>query len=264
MTSAILQVTESPADVKLVTRVTTINDNTVTLGSSIECDLILTAEQSLSDEIWASITPSADKGQYLLKAHVDDVIVNGRPVISSMEKALADGDIIAVANYTVLFSCEQAIKPVEEVTEPVNYQEIDFDANNILAGLGDAPTDHQTPLTEEAQAAFLAYDELAHANNTNQAPDSSVGALADKIDHLLEISQNPWIQQKKLLSMLDGVVDEFIKEFDPALIEEMVGQPSFFNSGKQWQAYKKYFQRKHNEGHFKRQFKALLIECLQK
>lgn len=264
MTAAMLQVTECPSDVKLVTRVATVNDDNVTLGNSIECDLILTTDQSLEDDIWASITPENTEGKYLLKPHIDGISVNGRPVINAIEKALSDGDIIEVEHYTLLFSCEQLATQAHSSVEDVTHQDIGFDANNILSGLGDTPNETHTPFTEEAQSPFLEYDELAQASQANQGVGSSVDAIADKIDHLLEISQNPWIQQKKLLSMLDGVVDEFIKEFDPALIEDMVGSSGFFKSGKQWEAYKKYYERKHNEGHFKRQFKALLIECLQK
>ena len=258
-----LQVTECPSDIKLVTRVAAVNDNDVTIGNSIECDLILTTDQAVDDSIWATIAPANANNEFVMTPHTDDIMLNGRPIINAVEKVLNDGDIVQLEHYTLLFSCEQV--PVNATDSRATIDvEVEFDANNILAGLGDKPEETKTNFTSKDQDLFIEYDEIAQADLNHSSVGTPIDAIADKIDHLLEISQNPWIQQKKLLSMLDGVVDEFIKEFEPALIEDMVGKPGLFQGGKQWEAYKKYYQRKHNEGHFKRQFKALLIECLQK
>lgn len=258
-----LQVTECPSDVKLVTRVATVNEDDVTIGSSIECDLILTTTEPTEDSIWATVFSDKEKGEYVLKPHGDDTLINGRPVVSGSSKALADGDIVQLSQYTILFSCQQSAsaKPVEVAVE---HHDVEFDANNILSGLGDKPEETKASFSQRVDDSYLEYDEIANADRHEQMVGTPIDELADKIDHLVEITQNPWIQQKKLLSMLDGVVDEFIKEFDPALIEDMVGNPGFFGNGKNWEAYKKYYKRKCDEGQFKRQFKALLIECLQK
>ena len=243
MSAAMVQVTECPDDIKLVTRVATINDDKLTLGNSVECDLILTTEQSIEDSVWATISPLNDKGEYLLQPHTDDILVNARPVVNASEKPLADGDIVQLENYTLLFSCEQAPKLSHEESDNTD-GDVKFDANNILAGLGDKPTETRTTFSDNESPSFLEYDEMIMGNSQENLVGTSVDELSDKIDHLLENITKSVDSTKKLLSMLDGVVDEFIKEFDPALIEDMVGTPNFFNAGKHLGSLQKILRTK--------------------
>ncbi|MCG9759115.1 MULTISPECIES: hypothetical protein [Pseudoalteromonas] len=270
MNAAMLQVTECPEDVRLLSRMATVSQSGVVLGASIECDLILPhAEQETQQhDVYARIEQDKDANQLRLYTEVEGVSLNGRPQITHSSSVLSDGDIIVLFGYTLLLSMQSEIgEPVlaaekQEETFFDVIDEVEFDASNIFADLETELDQINTQKTRSEQEEFIEYkatDIGAHDTQStlNQA------AIEQKLDKLLEASRSPWQQQKQMLLMLDQVMDEFLKEFDPQLIEDMVGAPSRW-SGKHWAAYKNYYTRKMNEGHFKRQFKALLIECMQK
>lgn len=272
MNSAMLQVTECPEDVRLLSRMATVTEAGVALGGSIECDLILPAVDANQDAgaICFRVSPDVTTGRFKLLTKVEGVAVNQRAQIANSSVTLSDGDVIAVNGYTLLFSADTDMQ-----TESINDSDkannatsdfydtvsnVEFDASNIFADLEselDQVAEHQSK--EDEFVDYHAYQEV----DVSSQQGAYSHTVEKKLDKLLEVSQNPWIQQKQLLMMLDDVVEQFIKEFDPEMIEEMVGPPSRWNN-KQWVAYKNYYQRKQNEGHFKRQFKALLIECMQK
>lgn len=271
MNSAMLQVTECPADVRLLSRMAIVGESGVALGGSIECDLILPAVDPLQDisSVYFRVVQDKQQANYKLVIKVEGLTVNQRPQIANSSVTLSDGDVIAVNGYTLLFSNDDATNTVEDAAQQQpdassdfydSMSGIEFDASNIFADLEselDQVAEQQTQTDE-----FVDYHAYQEADIT-VSTSNNVNSVEKKLDKLLEVSQNPWIQQKQLLMMLDGIVDEFIKEFDPDMIEDMVGPPSRWNN-KQWLAYKSYYQRKQSEGHFKRQFKALLIECMQK
>ncbi|MBE0369636.1 FHA domain-containing protein [Pseudoalteromonas aurantia] len=271
MNTAILQVTECPDDIRLLSRMATISEQGVVLGSSIECDLILPAIDASEDESEQLIRVLVDKdsAQYKLIALIEGVKMNGRAQLANSSALLSDGDVITFNGYTLLFSNDNEITHDQgEVTQNdaqahlfESVDDIEFDASNIFADL-----------ENELDQAFTRdksvnddFSELPRSESIDLpvSKDSSQRVIEQKLDQLIAVTQNPWQQQKQLLMMMDDVVDEFVKEFDPQLIDEMVGPPSMLSS-KHWNAYKSYYQRKIKEGHFKRQFKALLIECMQK
>lgn len=269
-----LQVTECPDDVRLLSRMAIVGESGVALGGSIECDLILPAVEPNQDISTVYFCVKQDKQQscYKLIIKVEGITVNQRPQIANSSVTLNDGDVIAVHGYTLLFSNDNTIDeaqspaPTKTTEERSDFYDtvsgVEFDASNIFADLEselDQVAEQQTQSQEDEFVDYQAYQEADVAIPSS----SNTQSVEKKLDKLLEVSQNPWIQQKQLLMMLDGIVDEFIKEFDPDIIEDMVGPPSRWNN-KQWLAYKNYYQRKQREGHFKRQFKALLIECMQK
>ncbi|TMP45157.1 hypothetical protein CWB96_04035 [Pseudoalteromonas citrea] len=271
MNTAILQVTECPDDIRLLSRMATISEQGVVLGGSIECDLILPSvddEQGDAEQLVKVLVDKAT-GQYKLVALIEGVKINGRAQLANSSALLSDGDVITFHGYTLLFSNEneQQVNVVAEGQSADSFFEsvddIAFDASNIFADLeselDQALSEHNT---ERQSDDFI---EMAQELKVEAAisTDSNQRAIEQKLDQLLAVTQNPWQQQKQLLMMMDDVVDEFIKEFDPQLIDEMVGAPSMLSS-KHWNAYKSYYERKIKEGHFKRQFKALLIECMQK
>ncbi|NUZ12297.1 hypothetical protein HUZ36_16055 [Pseudoalteromonas sp. McH1-7] len=270
MNAAMLQVTECPDDVRLLSRMATVSKSGVVLGASIECDLILPhAEQETQQhDIYARIEQEADSGQLRLYTEVEGVRLNGRPQITHSSSLLSDGDIIVVFGYTLLLSMQSEFSAGSLTTEPKEeaffdvIDEVEFDASNIFADLETELEQINTQTEQAEQAPFIEY-QREHSNAVESESSVNNAAIEQKLDKLLEASRSPWQQQKQMLLMLDQVMDEFLKEFDPQLIEEMVGPPSRW-SGKHWTAYKHYYTRKMNEGHFKRQFKALLIECMQK
>ena len=268
-----LQVTECPDDVRLLSRMALISDAGVVLGASIECDLILpnmTVEQE-NATVYFEVKPDKQSGQYKLSSHLEGVTVNQRAQIANSTSTLSDGDVIAVFGYTLLFSNDDQASGVNKDSESSHTNDsqfydtvsaVEFDASNIFADLESELDDISQQKIDSENDEFVDY-QAYDAQNVSVNNDVNNSVIEKKLDKLIEVSQNPWLQQKQLLMMLDGVVDEFLKEFDPNLIEDMVGPPSRWNT-KQWKAYKQYYQRKLDEGHFKRQFKALLIECMQK
>ena len=267
-----LQVTECPDDVRLLSRMATITESGIALGGSIECDIILPSvlAESEQNEIYMHIALDTQNQAYKLETHVEGVSVNQRAQISNSSVNLSDGDVISIHGYQLLFSYDQEstskdaedkqFEPAEDFYDSVS--NIEFDASNIFA---DLESELDNVGTQEETISHDGYVDYQSVNDAQPSLEQAVSSASveKKLDKLIEVTQNPWLQQKQLLMMLDDMVDEFVKEFDPQLIEGMVGAPSRWN-GKQWNAYKNYYQRKLNEGHFKRQFKALLIECMQK
>ncbi|KAF7772301.1 hypothetical protein PCIT_a2349 [Pseudoalteromonas citrea] len=271
MNAAILQVTECPDDIRLLSRMATVSEQGVVLGGSIECDLILPSVDDGQDDAPQLVKVLVDKAtaQYKLVALIEGVKLNGRAQLANSSALLSDGDVITFNGYTLLFSNENesiASTAPEVQSQDTFFESVDdiaFDASNIFADL-ESELDQ---VNSERNSTHQTDDfiEMSHDMNVDTAvtTDSNQSAIEHKLDQLLAVTQNPWQQQKQLLMMMDDVVDEFIKEFDPQLIDEMVGTPSMLSS-KHWNAYKSYYERKIKEGHFKRQFKAILIECMQK
>lgn len=108
MNSAMLQVTECPEDVRLLSRMATVTEAGVALGGSIECDLILPAVDANQDAgaIYFRVSPDVTTGRFKLLTKVEGVAVNQRAQIANSSVTLSDGDVIAVNGYTLLFSAD--------------------------------------------------------------------------------------------------------------------------------------------------------------
>ncbi|MGF1747910.1 MULTISPECIES: type VI secretion system-associated FHA domain protein [Vibrio] len=84
-----------------------------------------------------------------------------------------------------------------------------------------------------------------------------------------DMLQNPSFQHECLFNALEQTIDTFLDEFCPQQLEsqfnEYVGSSMFVNKDKRyWRIYRKHFERRQKNGDFKRQFKALFIENMQR
>ena len=159
-----------------------------------------------------------------------------------------------------------------------------FSSNNVLS---DDPftSDPFEDLEEEQVVPNIEVDEI---DNTTLSIDATteleylpvnldngtkIEASIDKLITLTEKNQqylqNPQLQQKALFEALEKTVDQFLNEFAPSQLEnqfsEYVSSGMFSNKEKKyWKIYRKHFQHRQDNGDFRRQFKALFMENMQK
>lgn len=100
--------------------------------------------------------------------------------------------------------------------------------------------------------------------------------LEASIEKLLTISeknqqylQNPMMQHEALFDALEKTVDQFLNEFAPTELEtqfsEYISGGLFSHKEKKyWNIYRKHFKHRQQNGDFRRQFKALFMENMQK
>ncbi|MCW8344590.1 FHA domain-containing protein [Vibrio sp. ZSDZ65] len=91
-------------------------------------------------------------------------------------------------------------------------------------------------------------------------------ALSEKNHDML---QNPSFQHDALFSALEQTIDTFLDEFSPQQLEpqfdEYMGSSLFVSKDKRyWRIYRKHFERRQQNGEFRRHFKALFIENMQR
>jgi len=270
-----MQITETPANIKLLTRMITIEQETVVIGNSIESDLILIDDNVEDSQQYISITPVLNDNSFIFKALTNKVMINDSEVLELAPITLNDGDIVSIYGYKLLFSWDNAtsdslVETAEEIVITENaYQQTDtlskgslgFDVNNILSGIEQPENniDVAEPLLESSAFDYQP-EEFVGFDNDQQS--KQLDNIEEKLDSLIDTCNNPWLQQKELLQIIEKVVETFVKEFSPQYIEEIIGKPGIL-TGRHWKVYQKYFAQKQETGQFSRQFKALLIECLQ-
>jgi len=159
-----------------------------------------------------------------------------------------------------------------------------FSHKNVLS---DDPfaSDPFEDLDSEEIATHIEVDELKQAKTFEQTSDleylpvdtpNQNTQLEASIEKLLTLSeknqqyiQNPMLHHDALFDALEKTVDQFLNEFAP---QELENQFSEYLSGglfsnkekKYWKIYRKHFQHRQQNGDFRRQFKALFLENMQK
>ncbi|MFA0112674.1 FHA domain-containing protein [Vibrio sp. 10N.261.46.E11] len=113
----------------------------------------------------------------------------------------------------------------------------------------------------------LEYFPVNAENNTRI--EESIDKLITLTEKNQQYLQNPQLQQKALFEALEQTVDQFLNEFAPKQLEnqfsEYVSDGIFSNKDKKyWKIYRKHFQHRQDNGDFRRQFKALFMENMQK
>ncbi|NAW59583.1 MULTISPECIES: FHA domain-containing protein [unclassified Vibrio] len=102
---------------------------------------------------------------------------------------------------------------------------------------------------------------------------SQLESAIDKLITLTEKNQqylhNPMLQHDALFSALEATVDQFLDDLAPEQLEIQFSEylhGSLFASKekKYWRIYRKHFTHRHENGDFRRQFKALFLENMQK
>lgn len=159
-----------------------------------------------------------------------------------------------------------------------------FSHKNVLS---DDPfaSDPFEDLDSDEIAAHVEVDEVAQTKTFEQATDleylpvdtpSNNTQLEASIEKLLTLSeknqqylQNPMLHHDALFDALEKTVDQFLNEFAPKELEsqfsEYLSGGLFSNKEKKyWKIYRKHFQHRQQNGDFRRQFKALFLENMQK
>lgn len=121
--------------------------------------------------------------------------------------------------------------------------------------------------TSALSSAELEYLPVHIENNTRI--EESIDKLITLTEKNQQYLQNPQLQQKALFDALEQTVDQFLNEFAPKQLEsqfsEYVSSGIFSNKDKKyWKIYRKHFQHRQDNGDFRRQFKALFMENMQK
>ncbi|MCE0557531.1 MULTISPECIES: FHA domain-containing protein [unclassified Motilimonas] len=100
--------------------------------------------------------------------------------------------------------------------------------------------------------------------------------LSERVDQLLSLTeenqrflQNPQLQHQMLFEVLEETLDQFLDEFSPSHLESLfadfVSGGLFSNKEKKyWRIYRSHFNKRQNKGDYRRQFKALFMENMQK
>ncbi|CAM3629484.1 FHA domain-containing protein [Vibrio aquimaris] len=103
--------------------------------------------------------------------------------------------------------------------------------------------------------------------------DSPIETSLEKILSITEKNQkylaNPTLHHELLFKTLDQTVDQFLNDFSPNQLEKQFDgyiSGGIFTSKqkKYWRIYRKHFQHRQDNGDFRRQFKALFMENMQK
>lgn len=159
-----------------------------------------------------------------------------------------------------------------------------FSSKNVLS---DDPfsSDPFEDLDDEQVVPNIEVDEIAHGDTSalssaeleylpvnienNTRIEESIDKLITLTEKNQQYLQNPQLQQKALFDALEQTVDQFLNEFAPTQLEsqfsEYVSSGIFSNKDKKyWKIYRKHFQHRQDNGDFRRQFKALFMENMQK
>ncbi|EGA70435.1 hypothetical protein VISI1226_00180 [Vibrio sinaloensis DSM 21326] len=160
--------------------------------------------------------------------------------------------------------------------------ESSFSHKNVLS---DDPfaSDPFEDLDEEVVAEHLEVDEveqtLYHQGSDleylpveaqqNPQIEASIAKLISMTEKNQQYLQNPMLQHDALFAALEETVDQFLNEFAPTQLEnqfsEYISGGMFTSKDKKyWKIYRKHFQHRQENGDFRRQFKALFMENMQK
>ncbi|RTZ14496.1 FHA domain-containing protein [Vibrio aquaticus] len=99
--------------------------------------------------------------------------------------------------------------------------------------------------------------------------EASIEKLLIQSEKNQQYLQNPMLHHDALFDALEKTVDQFLNEFAPQELEsqfsEYISGGMFTNKDKRyWKIYRKHFQHRQQSGDFRRQFKALFMENMQK
>ena len=160
--------------------------------------------------------------------------------------------------------------------------ESSFSHKNVLS---DDPfaSDPFEDLDEEVVAEHLEVDEveqtLYHQGSDleylpveaqqNPQIEASIAKLISMTEKNQQYLQNPMLQHDALFAALEETVEQFLNEFAPTQLEnqfsEYISGGMFTSKDKKyWKIYRKHFQHRQENGDFRRQFKALIMENMQK
>ncbi|MEZ9460580.1 FHA domain-containing protein [Vibrio splendidus] len=174
---------------------------------------------------------------------------------------LDDSPEVATVQKTSNFSSKNVLSDDPFSSDPFE----DLDDNKVIPNIEVDEISHADNNT--LSSAELEYLPVNVENNTRI--EESIDKLITLTEKNQQYLQNPQLQQKALFDALEQTVDQFLNEFAPKQLEnqfsEYVSSGIFTNKDKKyWKIYRKHFQHRQDNGDFRRQFKALFMENMQK
>lgn len=141
----------------------------------------------------------------------------------------------------------------------------DLDNDEIVAHIEVDDFEHGKTFEQPVDLEYLPVD-APSANTQLEASIEKLLTLSEKNQQYL---QNPMLHHDALFDALEKTVDQFLNEFAPTELENQFSEylsPGLFSSNekKYWKIYRKHFQHRQQNGDFRRQFKALFLENMQK
>lgn len=202
------------------------------------------------------------------KAVVPETNSNNDSFLASFDLNLDDGDVdflddlpdVAPKKSKPSFSSDNVLSDDPFTSDPFE----DLDEDKIVPNVEIHEIESQT---ESVKPSDLEYFPVNLESSTKI--ERSIDKLITLTEKNQQYLQNPQIQQKALFDALEQTVDQFLNEFAPTQLEsqfsEYIPDSLFGNKDrKYWKIYRKHFQHRHDNGDFRRQFKALFMENMQK
>ncbi|MCK6265153.1 FHA domain-containing protein [Vibrio sp. ZSDE26] len=123
---------------------------------------------------------------------------------------------------------------------------------------------------DEIDASTSDLEYLPIANNSGSPQlEETLNKLVSLTEKNQQYLRNPPLQHDALFEALEKTVDQFLNEFCPEQLEHQFS--SYLSNGlftskekKYWRIYTKHFEHRKDNGEFRRQFKALFMENMQK
>ncbi|ASI91138.1 FHA domain-containing protein [Vibrio mediterranei] len=282
------------------------------IGRSPDCDVVLPDHSSRISRKHAAITLTND-GYFIQDLSRNGINLNDKSVQGGLQLPINDGDIIAIADYSLLVSTlttsKAAVVNKEVDVDTLSFNidasdEVDFLETSTLSSIQVEPMTNdfstQNVLAEDPfssdpfdgfeQEEISRFEEpinnVQHVNFSEESVPSSTiefvpmnrenDDITSSLQQLIALSkenqsllQNPPFQHDQLFTALEQTIEQFLDEFCPEQLEsqfnEYVGNSLFVNKEKRyWRIYRKTFERRQKNGDFRRQFKALFIENMQR
>lgn len=172
---------------------------------------------------------------------------------------------------------EQSDAPVpKQVNSPFSHKNVlsddpfasdpfeDLDSEEVAQHVEIDEVDQPQVFSPKSELQYLPVD--APQNTQLEASIEKLLTISEKNQQYL---QNPMMQHEALFDALEKTVDQFLNEFAPTELEtqfsEYISGGLFNNKEKKyWNIYRKHFKHRQQNGDFRRQFKALFMENMQK
>lgn len=177
------------------------------------------------------------------------------------ETEFLDQDVAPIkVNKESSFSHENVLKDDPFASDP--FEDIDSDKIEPHIEVDEVP--EKTIYAHQPDLEFLP----VAANNSSQL-EASIQKLLVQSEKNQQLLQNPMLHHDALFDALEQTVDQFLNEFAPQELESQFNEyltGGVFSSKEKryWRIYRKHFQHRQKNGDFRRQFKALFMENMQK
>ncbi|MFM2589849.1 FHA domain-containing protein [Vibrio sp. TBV020] len=140
----------------------------------------------------------------------------------------------------------------------------DLDSDEIAQHIEVDEIPHEDVYKQSSDLEFLPVESQNHSHL-----EASIEKLLIQSEKNQQYLQNPMLHHDALFDALEKTVDQFLNEFAPQELEsqfsEYISGGMFTSKDKRyWKIYRKHFQHRQKNGDFRRQFKALFMENMQK